>query len=101
MIGSTTSRAPDRTVDRPLWQDYNLATHTTKAMSNAVKMNFPGPVGGKRRRMRSGGGAVNYAEDQTTDNIAEEKLAQTSKCKGAQTIPIFLKSKLPILYSDD
>jgi hypothetical protein len=67
-----------------------------------VKLNFPGPIGTKRRRMRSGGNVSTITNNEvpasvtTTskpeENVSEEKTAQTSKCKGATTIPIFLKS---------
>lgn len=70
-------------------------------------MNFPGPLGTKRRRMRSGGNVSTVSNKKKNDNdddapqmdndevgdIAAEKVTQTSKCKGATTIPIFLKSK--------
>jgi hypothetical protein len=69
------------------------------------KFNFPGPIGTKRRRMRSGGNVSTlsnntgnntvkskYAGDEEEDG-SEPKTTQTSKCKGATTIPIFLKSK--------
>lgn len=88
-----------------------------------LSLNFPGPLSTKRRRMRSGGAATNItnngnatttaekdplepstpsasaaAQSQATtmnddENISEQKTTQTSKCKGATTIPIFLKSK--------
>jgi hypothetical protein len=59
------------------------------------KMNFPGPIGTKRRRMRSGGNVSSLGNDAPMlENISEEKTTQTSKCKGTTTIPIFLKSKL-------
>lgn len=73
------------------------------------KINFAGMVGAKRRRMRSGGNVSTLpgpvANNNNNNNPAkndpdmsldsdEEKTAQTSKCKGATTIPIFLKSKL-------
>jgi hypothetical protein len=79
---------------------------------------FSGLVGAKRRRMRSGGNvstlpknsnnSYNYNNDDDNDDDGggdemgvidpssmdpDEKVAQTSKCKGATTIPIFLKSK--------
>jgi hypothetical protein len=70
------------------------------------KINFAGMVGAKRRRMRSGGNASTISnkapkhpepEDDPDldllDDDDDEKTAQTSKCKGATTIPIFLKSK--------
>ena len=59
--------------------------------------NFAGMAGAKRRRIRSGG--TNNAskreveEDPDAVDDDEEKTVQTSKCKGATTIPIFLKSK--------
>jgi hypothetical protein len=56
-------------------------------------MSFPGPLGSKRRRMRSGGSVTaNPTEIVEEGNISEQKTTQTSKCKGASTIPIFLKS---------
>ena len=90
-------------------------------ISNGPKSTFPGPI--KRRRMKSGGAASvitatnsnnnnNYTtvegssstdvravalnsdnEQDQMDASSEEKTTQTSKCKGATTIPIFLKSK--------
>ena len=58
------------------------------------KVNFPGPIGTKRRRMRSGGNVSTLTNNSPKPmNISEEKTTQTSKCKGATTIPIFLKSK--------
>ena len=63
------------------------------------KINFAGMVGAKRRRMRSGGNVSTLTNNGTkpadtpTIEEDEEKTAQTSKCKGATTIPIFLKSK--------
>jgi hypothetical protein len=87
------------------------------------KINFAGMVGAKRRRMRSGGNVSTLpgpsANNNNTNNNTnsssnnnnnddpaksddpdmsldsdDEKTTQTSKCKGATTIPIFLKSKL-------
>ena len=59
-----------------------------------VNNNFPGPIGTKRRRMRSGGNVSTVTNKiPKVENISEEKTTQTSKCKGATTIPIFLKSK--------
>jgi hypothetical protein len=55
-------------------------------------MSFPGPLGSKRRRMRSGGSVTANPTEIVDDNISEQKTTQTSKCKGASTIPIFLKS---------
>ena len=69
------------------------------------KINFAGMVGAKRRRMRSGGNVSTLTNnvpkndtefdpmDDDEDDDDDEKTAQTSKCKGATTIPIFLKSK--------
>jgi hypothetical protein len=65
------------------------------------KFNFPGPIGTKRRRMRSGGNVSTLSNNTTKskstadvdDEDSEPKTTQTSKCKGATTIPIFLKSK--------
>lgn len=58
-------------------------------------MSFPGPVGTKRRRMRSTGAAVGKTagDDSSVLDDDDEKVTQTSKCKGVTTIPIFLKSK--------
>jgi hypothetical protein len=81
---------------------------TTAGFSPAANnMTFPGPIATKRRRMRSGGNVSS-----ATNNVAkgrpdspesplpddemssdDQKTTQTSKCKGATTIPIFLKSK--------
>ena len=77
----------------------SLTMSTLADPQNPQKLNFPGPIGTKRRRMRSGGGvstATNNAPKQfdEVENISEQKTTQTSKCKGATTIPIFLKSKL-------
>lgn len=36
-------------------------------------------------------------DDEDSGDEDDEKTAQTSKCKGATTIPIFLKSKSSIL----
>lgn len=81
------------------------------AFNEGGKVNFPGPIGTKRRRMRSGGNVstvtnngvpstvttTNASSAASTskpeENVSEEKTTQTSKCKGATTIPIFLKSK--------
>ena len=63
------------------------------------KISFPNMIGAKRRRMRSGGnvstGMNNLpAGGSKSPNLNEEKVAETSRCKGATTIPIFLKSRL-------
>lgn len=68
------------------------------------KINFAGMVGAKRRRMRSGGNVSTLASGNSPKEGSgpepeemeddDEKTAQTSKCKGATTIPIFLKSEL-------
>ena len=76
--------------------------------------SFSGLVGAKRRRMRSGGNVSTLPPSSSSSAPAsktglngsaaelgaepspmdpDEKVAQTSKCKGATTIPIFLKSK--------
>jgi hypothetical protein len=71
------------------------------------KINFAGMVGAKRRRMRSGGNVSTLSNnvprsgeppveahlDDDDDDDDDEKTTQTSKCKGATTIPIFLKSE--------
>jgi hypothetical protein len=68
------------------------------------KINFAGMVGAKRRRMRSGGNTSTLSNNapknleptndpDMDDDDDDEKTAQTSKCKGATTIPIFLKSE--------
>lgn len=79
---------------------------TSKAVpSQPGKINFAGMVGAKRRRMRSGGNVSTLTNNSPKneadfdpmddeDDDDDEKTAQTSKCKGATTIPIFLKSKL-------
>ena len=83
-------------------------------MTNAMtakepgKINAAGMVGAKRRRMRSGGNVSTLTnnsppkaaaetvvddDDDDDEDDEEEKTVQTSKCKGATTIPIFLKSE--------
>ena len=77
------------------------------------KINFAGMVGAKRRRMRSGGNVSTLTNNNPKGGggnndggggglpssldasgiMDDEKTTQTSKCKGATTIPIFLKSK--------
>jgi hypothetical protein len=58
------------------------------------KINFPNMLGTKRRRMRSGGNVSTATNNVAAPkNISDEKTAETSRCKGANTIPIFLKSK--------
>ena len=68
------------------------------AMAPPEAGNFAGMAGAKRRRIRSGGtnNASKRDVDEDPDAVDddEEKTVQTSKCKGATTIPIFLKSKL-------
>jgi hypothetical protein len=80
---------------------------TTAGFPPSAKINFPGPIGTKRRRMRSGGGNVSVGSSQNHNNAnhpqlsledldelsADGKTTQTSNCKGATTIPLFLKSK--------
>lgn len=59
-------------------------------------INFPNMLGtSKRRRMRSGGNVsakTNNYPAGSEDNADTEPEA-SAKCKGATTIPIFLKSK--------
>ena len=67
-------------------------------MATTAGFKFPGPIGTKRRRMRSGGNVSTMSNNEPVVTLAEaddvgEKIVQTSKCKGATTIPIFLKSK--------
>eukprot|EP00934_Nitzschia_sp_Nitz4_P004660 Nitzschia sp. Nitz4//scaffold2_size372955//256108//257823//NITZ4_000450-RA/size372955-processed-gene-0.440-mRNA-1//1//CDS//3329546859//4650//frame0 len=90
-----------------------------------ARINFAGMVGAKRRRMRSGGnvstltnnssnnnaGNMNpprsepdpaiMEDDDDDDNDDDEKTAQTSKCKGATTIPIFLKKTYKMIDTCD
>ena len=61
---------------------------------------FPGPVGTKRRRMRSGGNVSTLSNNEPpivtlaeADDVGE-KIVQTSKCKGATTIPIFITTAI-------
>ncbi|KAL3906122.1 MAG: hypothetical protein SGILL_009400 [Bacillariaceae sp.] len=73
------------------------------------KVNFSGIVGAKRRRMRSGGNVSTLNNNSPLKNDAggalvieegdTEKTAQTSKCKGATTIPIFLKKTYKMIES--
>jgi hypothetical protein len=71
------------------------------------KFSFPGPIGTKRRRMRSGGNVSTLSNNTSKskpavdedDDDSEPKTTQTSKCKGATTIPIFLKSKYQSSYN--
>ena len=68
------------------------------AMNGGPPVSFSNMVGPKRRRMRSGGNVStitnNTPKDVMSSSIDDEKTVQTSKCKGATTIPIFLKSTL-------
>lgn len=101
-----------------------MATANTAVGPN---FNFPGPVGTKRRRMRSGGNVSNLTnnasavpsstldldeldefqhDSEHTVTLAEaddvgEKVVQTSKCKGATTIPIFLKKTYKMIDTCD
>mmetsp|Transcript_8701 Transcript_8701/g.13885 ORF Transcript_8701/g.13885 Transcript_8701/m.13885 type:complete len:465 (-) Transcript_8701:361-1755(-) len=74
------------------------------------KINFAGMVGAKRRRMRSGGNVSTLTNNGPKNSDAQppvdtsmmeddEKTAQTSKCKGATTIPIFLKKTYKMIES--
>ena len=59
------------------------------------KIKFVEMVGAKRRRM-SGGNSSKASDSQNElgmETEDDEKTTQTSKCKGATTIPIFLKSE--------
>lgn len=67
-----------------------------------AKLNFPGPIGTKRRRMRSGGGVstltnntpkVMESHPEEPDMADPPPQEKKGKCKLATTIPIFLKSK--------
>jgi hypothetical protein len=62
------------------------------------KITFPNMLGTKRRRMRSGGNVSTQTNNtpKVVSNDDEEKTAETSRCKGANTIPIFLKSKFRV-----
>ena len=69
-------------------------------MATPAKSPFAAMVGAKRRRIRSGGNSSTLAssakkaeQDLSDMDDDDETNAQTSKCKGATTIPIFLKSK--------
>jgi len=87
-------------------------------MSSTVpppKVDFSGMVGPKRRRMRSGGNVSSIsnntpknqtssttplaANSSTMSDTEDEKTAQTSKCKGSTTIPIFLKKTYKMIES--
>jgi len=66
------------------------------------KINFSGMVTAKRRRMRSGGNVSTRSNNAATsdplllldgdEDISKQTTTTTTKCKGASTIPIFLKS---------
>jgi len=72
----------------------------TTASPKSEKIGLPGMVGAKRKRTSSGGN-VSPSSDKApkssspqaagTMKHGEEKKAQGAKCKGATTIPIFLK----------
>jgi hypothetical protein len=79
----------------------SMQNPTGPTSSLATKLGFPGPIGTKRRRMRSGGGNVStqganqpelHLED-LDELSADGKTTQTTSCKGVTTIPLFLKSK--------
>mmetsp|Transcript_22787 Transcript_22787/g.56462 ORF Transcript_22787/g.56462 Transcript_22787/m.56462 type:complete len:465 (+) Transcript_22787:100-1494(+) len=71
------------------------------------RVDFSNMVGPKRRRMRSGGNVstiTNNAPKEMqssvmTTSVEDEKLVQTSKCKGSTTIPIFLKKTYKMIES--
>ena len=85
------------------------------------KFKFPGRVGTKRRRMRSGGNVSAITDntpmappvhlddmggEEEVVTLAEaddvgEKVVQTSKCKGVTTIPIFLKKTYKMVDTCD
>mmetsp|Transcript_51014 Transcript_51014/g.122986 ORF Transcript_51014/g.122986 Transcript_51014/m.122986 type:complete len:497 (+) Transcript_51014:168-1658(+) len=82
---------------------------------------FSGLVGAKRRRMRSGGNVSTLPPSSSSASASktglngsaaelgaepspmdpDEKVAQTSKCKGATTIPIFLKKTYKMIDTCD
>jgi hypothetical protein len=72
------------------------------------KINFAGMVGAKRRRMRSGGNVSTLTNNtpkpgpemdpSDMEDDDDERTATTSKCKQANTIPIFLKSKRRFVF---
>mmetsp|Transcript_23459 Transcript_23459/g.55548 ORF Transcript_23459/g.55548 Transcript_23459/m.55548 type:complete len:86 (+) Transcript_23459:302-559(+) len=67
------------------------------------RVDFANMVGPKRRRMRSGGNVStlsnNNQKEIPSSSIDDEKTAQTSKCKGSTTIPIFLKKTYKMIES--
>jgi len=73
------------------------------AMNGGPPVSFSNMVGPKRRRMRSGGNVStitnNTPKDVMSSSIDDEKTVQTSKCKGATTIPIFLKKTYKMIES--
>lgn len=83
----------------------NLTMATALDQAAAPKLNFPGPIGTKRRRMRSGGNVSSRPSSSSPTpsemDDPEEKTAQTSKCKGATTIPIFLKKTYKMIDTCD
>ena len=69
------------------------------------RVEFSGMVGPKRRRLKSGGNVSTLTNNASKEampstnahlssGIDDEATVQTSKCKGSNTIPIFLKSEL-------
>lgn len=62
---------------------------TIESTAQTDSKNTPTMAGNKRRRGAEG----------TDGGLGDEKTAQTSKCKGATTIPIFLKSTLNFLQA--
>jgi len=70
------------------------------------KINFPNMLGTKRRRMRSGGNVSTVTNNvpkpvTTSADDGDEKVADTSRCKGATTIPIFLKKTYKMIETCD
>mmetsp|Transcript_22500 Transcript_22500/g.51879 ORF Transcript_22500/g.51879 Transcript_22500/m.51879 type:complete len:80 (-) Transcript_22500:1279-1518(-) len=71
--------------------------------TTAGQIKFPNMLGTKRRRMRSGGN-VSTATNNTpksADDFTDDKTAETSRCKGATTIPIFLKKTYKMIDTCD
>jgi hypothetical protein len=67
------------------------------ATPSAPKFGFPGPIGTKRRRMRSGGGVSTLTNNmpRTLDDVDTDSISEKGgKSKGSTSIPIFLKSEL-------
>jgi hypothetical protein len=81
-------------------QEFPPDLEMTSPTAPPSKSPFAAMVGAKRRRMRSGGNVSTLSNNNKKEepdlsdmDDDDETTAQTSKCKGATTIPIFLKSK--------